>query len=256
MEKRILLAFVLSFAVLYGFSWLFPSRPSETPAATAKTPAAQSTATTPEAARQPAPPVEPTAGEVRAETVEDTVVDTALYTASLSNAGGVLQSFKLKAYTDASGKAIELINQDMGAKTGWPLAFSTDDNALNQSLERAKFVVKRDASTVSMEFAGEGVAARKTIEFDPQNYQFTFTAALSQDGKPVSYRLVWQAGFGDQSLPDDPKKKQAVYDSSSKFQRVALSSIKEPQKPTTSRVGVEDQYFLATFLLPQDTQTI
>src|SRR5206468_11985348 len=139
------------------------------------------------------------------------------------------------------GMAIELINQAMGGKVGWPLSIATDDGASDQRLDRAKFVVKREALTVTMEFAGEDIAARKTIEFDPQNYQFSVVTSLSRDGKPVPHRLVWQSGFGDQSLPDDPKRELAVYDASSKFQHLALGSVKGPQDFLTARAGVEDQ---------------
>jgi YidC/Oxa1 family membrane protein insertase len=254
MEKRILIAFVLSFAVLYAFSWLFPSRPTEPPATPVaqKTEAAPTPASPGEVEKRPAAVALPVEGNVQAEKVEDVVVDTPLYTAALSNGGGVLKSFKLKKYPDKDGNAIELINQTQGAKVGWPLAFATGDSALDQRLDQAKYAVKKEGTTVSMEFAGDGIAASKKIDFDPENYQFSIATALTRDGNATPYRLVWQAGFGDQSLTDDPKRKQAIYETPSKFQTIALGSVKNGQEFTTSRAGVEDQYFLATFLLPQD----
>jgi YidC/Oxa1 family membrane protein insertase len=41
-----------------------------------------------------------------------------------------------------------------------------------------------------------------------------------------------------------------MYRAGSAFTKVAISSLKEPREVTTDRVGVEDQYFLAMFLLP------
>jgi hypothetical protein len=89
------------------------------------------------------------------------------------------------------------------------------------------------------------------MEFDPENYQFTVTTLLEKDGQAVPHQLVWQAGFGDQSVPDEPKKKNAVYDADSKFTRVVLSGIKAPVDVTTSLIGAEDQYFISMIVLPQ-----
>jgi YidC/Oxa1 family membrane protein insertase len=252
MEKRILIAFVLSFAVLYAFSWLFPSR---APAPTSAPPAEKTETAPPSAAPAAIPakalsPVAPT-GDIQAQSAEDVVVDTDLYTATLSNAGGVLRSFQLNKFKDKDGKPTELINQQLGPKVGWPLAIATGDAALDQQLQQAKFVTKRDGPKVSMEFAQDEISARRTIEFDPENYAFSISTAVFRSGKPVPHRLVWQSGFGDQSLGDDPKKKQAIYETPSKFQHLALGSVKGPQEFTTARAGVEDQYFLAAFLLPE-----
>src|SRR6478672_4983449 len=106
MEKRVIIAFVLSFAVLYAFRAFFAP-----PATPERQPAAQSQSTTPP---QPsvvpptatsAPPEKP--GEnaapeqnLHAEKSEELTIDTPLYTAAISNLGAVLRSFKLKNYQD------------------------------------------------------------------------------------------------------------------------------------------------------------
>src|SRR5690349_6132522 len=118
MEKRLLLAFVLSFAVLIGFNVLFP-RQTPTPSA-APTPSQTTAPATPET-KSPTTAVAPLPADVPKEEVqaaneEVVVVDTELYTAIVSNVGGVLKSFKLKNYTDDKNQPIELINQTMGEK--------------------------------------------------------------------------------------------------------------------------------------------
>ena len=93
MEKRVLIAVLLSFLVLYGYTALFPppKRPvaAKPVAADIATPAASaqsSTASGTEAS--PAPPLEPAAAATVAETAERSiVVETDVVRAVFSNRG-------------------------------------------------------------------------------------------------------------------------------------------------------------------------
>src|SRR5579872_1695473 len=89
MEKRILLAFLLSLVVLYGSRLLFPPKPAsvvseqtaaptQTAAATAK-PVATPEQSKPAAAQKTSEQVAPEMGDVQAETAEDVQVETSLY---------------------------------------------------------------------------------------------------------------------------------------------------------------------------------
>ncbi len=173
MEKRILVAFVLSFAVLYGFRTLYSPPPSPAPEqAVAPNPAPE----TPPPAKQPSAESVTTAlpipdHDIRAEKVEDLAIDTPLYTATLSNVGGVLKSYTLKAYSDAEGHPIELIDQKSaegldqkaGKKVGWPMALVTSDPTVDDALSKANFITRRDGDRVTMEFAGDGIHAQKVF---------------------------------------------------------------------------------------------
>ena len=256
-NKRVLLAFVLSFGVLIAFRWAFPPAAEEpvapsSPSTTAPAPANAPPAATPSGSVATAPGAAAPVQEVHADREEGIVVETPLYKATLSNAGGVLKSFQLTAeqYVD-SGQPLELINESSAASVGWPLAFATGDPKLDSTLARALYAAKQEDHKVSLEFAGDGVRASKVLEFDQENYQFTLTTVLERNGTPVPHQIVWQAGFGDQSVPDDPKTRNAVYDANAKFTRIALSGIKEPADVTASLIGAEDQYFLSMFLFAQ-----
>src|SRR5215510_8597537 len=100
MEKRVILAFVLSFLVLYAFRALF-TPPATTEPQTTQLPTPAVTPPSPE--KRPAAIAE-SATSVRAEGVhgknpEDVPFETALYTGTFSNVGGVLKSYKLKNYS-------------------------------------------------------------------------------------------------------------------------------------------------------------
>jgi YidC/Oxa1 family membrane protein insertase len=255
-NKRVLLAFVLSFGVLIAFRWAFPpatEEPVTPPTSTApSTTAAPAAGNPPEAAAGIPGGAAEGVQDLRADRAEDSVVETSLYKATVSNEGGILKSFQLteKNYDDA-GRPLELIDGASAASVGWPLAFATGDSKLDAQLSRALYVTKQDGYKVSLEYAGEGIHAVRVMEFDPENYQFTLATTLERNGQPVPHQVVWQGGFGDQSVPDEPKNKMAVYDADAKFSRIQLSGITDPTDVTTSLVGAEDQYFLSMFLLPQ-----
>ena len=83
---------------------------------------------------------------------------------------------------------------------------------------------------------------------------FSFQASIEEGRKERPVLAEWQGNFGDQSIPQDVARKNALYQNDTSYKRVALRSIKDPQDVSTPRVGVEDQYFVAMFLLP-DTPT-
>jgi YidC/Oxa1 family membrane protein insertase len=255
MEKRVILAFVLSFVVLYAFRALYAPPQPEEPPAIAQAPAPPS----PEANKLPAevPSKQKETPqltlerpqEIRGEKQDELQFETTLYIARVSNLGGVLKSFKLKQYLDGEGHPVELINQEDGEKAGWPLALISGDKAIDEQLRGAVFATSTEPNKVVLEFASNGVHARKVLQFDPEKYLFSLETSLSKDHKEIPFMVVWQGGFGDQSIPQDPARKNAVYQSDSTFKRLALQSLKDqPQDVTTLRAGVEDQYFLAMFL--------
>ncbi len=264
MEKRILLAFVLSGLVMFFYYGVLAPPPQPVPPAQPQ-PAAESTIPAERASAPPSPeaapepvsdprettlevPVEPPP-DVSAELTQDVRVDTARYFGIVSNEGGALRSLRLKDYFSSAGEPIELINQDAAPSVGWPLALSTDDPDTNETLRTALFAVRSDRHNIRLEFASGGLRALKEFRFDPETYSIEFEASLSRDGRPVPFSIVWQGGFGDQSRDFDATFRSLVYHEADDFERLYVSSIEAAQdiRPTT-HVGLEDQYFIAMFL--------
>jgi YidC/Oxa1 family membrane protein insertase len=97
----------------------------------------------------------------------------------------------------------------------------------------------------------------KILQFDRKNYEFSLQSTVTKDGRNIPFSVAWRGGFGDQSIPQDPAKKNAVYQTDTSFKRVALRSLKDQEQAYTSpRAGVDDQYFLAMFLLPDNPAQI
>ena len=110
MEKRVLLAVVLSFLVLYGYQALFPPpKPADTPATATSpqsSPVAPGATSTPGAAEQPAPqsapaPIAertPSAPVVADSTERDITFESPSVRAVFTTRGGALKSWRLKKY--------------------------------------------------------------------------------------------------------------------------------------------------------------
>src|SRR5437870_4099538 len=192
MEKRVILAFVLSIAVMYVFTSLYTPRKAPEP-----TPEAQSTASgpvTPPPAPQPAnAPPAPTASQApagteqdsRADKTEDFVLDTPLYTATISNVGGVIKGYRLKSYPDAEGHPLELIDQASAAKVGWPMTVVTGDKAIDDELSGAQMVGHQEADRLSLDYVSKGLHLQKTFQVDGENYEFSLQTSVTKDGKNI-----------------------------------------------------------------------
>src|SRR5512134_2521608 len=120
MEKRVLLAIILSFIVLYGYQALFPPKPPQrtappptaAPSGTQQTPPAQAGA--PTAQPEQAPEIAPEPAAVVGDAEErDIRFENEAVTGVFSTRGAVLKSWRLKKYQDTSGRPLELVPQDV-----------------------------------------------------------------------------------------------------------------------------------------------
>ncbi len=272
--KRLVLAFALSAVVLIGWTVLFPppkrSAPAARPVATA--PAATATAPTTtaaapstqaavaapatQAAREKAVPVAAAAEEL----VE---VRSPLFTARLSNEGGVLKSFILTQHRDGAGKALDLVRQG----PPFPGATLTLDPAdpFLQRAGKAHFAVERETGNgvTSVRFryreaSGEGLV--RTYVFRDS---YVIAVKAEREGAPgAAVGLVLGPGIGNPS-PEELTSRYTkpgatvTLSASGSVERKAKDALKEPlpKGPGLVAAGVEDNYFLAAFL-PSGTATV
>jgi YidC/Oxa1 family membrane protein insertase len=262
--KRLVLAFALSAAVLIGWTVLFPppkpAAPAAKPAPSAPTTAAPGTTAAP-APRAAAPVLAPAPSResvtpVSAEALETIEVRSPLYTARLSNEGGVLKSFVLTHHRDAAGKALDLVRQ--GAPfPGATLALDPADAFLARAA-KARFAVEREAgngvTTLRMRYreaSGEGLL--RTYVFR-DSYVATVTA--EREGVPAGpVGLVLGPGIGNPS-PDELANRYTkpgstiTLSASASVDRKAKDGLKDPVQKGEGLVaaGLEDNYFLTAFL--------
>lgn len=118
MEKRVLLAIVLSIAVMYGYTLIFPQAKQQPSSAKIEKSISAATAVVP-AAATPLPAIVPRQASVAEnQSARDVTVETEVYRAVFSTLNGSLKSLALKEYKDvagAQGKEIVLFREDNSA---------------------------------------------------------------------------------------------------------------------------------------------
>jgi len=276
MEKRLILAIVLSFLVLFGYQALFnkankPSAPPPVPAEAAPVPPVPGTADkTPAEAKPAVPEAEPAPapvpqGAVAAPGETDVVVETSLYRAVWSNRGGVLKSWVLKKHLTGDKKPLDLVPA-AAAETGtFPFSVGLDDLAqaatLNTSLYQASTgsLDLADGASGELRFVfadGASLQAEKAFRFTGGTYALEIEVRVWKSGQPVTSSVIWGPGIGNLG-PADTKQSfsaargSAVYTGGKVF-RINERKFK-PGENTYNFVdwaAYEENYFVALFVLP------
>ncbi len=218
MDKKTVLAVVLSLAVVLGWNFWYYHRYKDTLEANLK--AAEQTAKEKESTPANAPPpvvAAPAAGmtepmaaipaeqPVNARTV---IVDTGISRITLSNQGGVIQSLQLSKFSDDSGSSVDLVDPNSPLK---PLAlkFATDD--ATQKINKTLFVTdapesitltpeQPNATVIFHLKLDNGVIITKKIAFSRNSYSIGLDIAVTVPGGDVtgsSFGLAWTGLGGD-----------------------------------------------------------
>ena len=141
MERRVLIAVLLSFLVLYGYQAMFPPPPEPKPAQTTSKAATAPKASGP-AESNPTPPVQgaqPAESLTASVPARDIEIDNADVHAVFTTRGAVLKSWKLKKYRDNQGQPFEIIAGHAPADSPLPFTLAVDDPALSAKLASAPF---------------------------------------------------------------------------------------------------------------------
>ena len=283
MERRVLIAVILSFLVLYGYQALFiPPPPAPGTQAPAQQPAAAPGAQPPAAATPGAPgttappaaltPVAPAPAATISETAERTVVvETATVEATLSNRGGRVLNWKLKEYRD-NGEPLDLVPSALPADQPTPFLLRVDDAQITERINTALYRVSGDvngrvdaqASAAAVVFEYEdasGLRVRKELRFEPTGYTVTFSAAASQGDRVLNPAVLWGPGLGDLGASQGGgsfftgnyiQPPQAIYHRAGEVERLPAANIPEQpfQEGEFRFAGIDDHYFMATALNP------
>jgi YidC/Oxa1 family membrane protein insertase len=273
MERRVFIAILLSFAVLYGYQALFV--PPQKPAIDVVEKKDRAPAPTPELA-QPVVPEPPRAPEPTAQTTDSSereiVVETGTTQVVLSNRGGRVLHWRLKDYRDSAGALVDLVPSGVPPDQHKPFDLVVDDPDLTRRLNSVLYRVSGDvggradaskqSATLSFEYQdAAGLRIQKDFRFDPKNYVVVFSTRVMSGDRALNPTIAWgpglsdagaRAGGGSFFTGNYVQPPQAIYHKDGDVERVAAASV--PEQPAYEGpfrfAGIDDHYFLAAAVDP------
>ena len=264
MEKRALVAVILSLAVLFFFQSYFapPEQPDQTLLDEDTLESSPPSETTPDIAEEKESPAAFAAVSTAPE--KEIRVETALYTAIFSTRGAALKSWVLKRYLDRlgiEGEPIEMVTSKQGSPRPltstllWKERSETLDIDFRPDRERLELTGSEEKGQIV--FTGstpDGVSVTKTISFSSESYWIDIAIEVNPPSSlpsPKGTMINWIRIL-------DPEKADsgrfgftgpAVY-GNGKLNEIKLKSLEEG-KASFARgvrwVGYEEKYFLAAF---------
>jgi YidC/Oxa1 family membrane protein insertase len=279
MERRLLLAIVLTFVVLTAYQWLVPmSQPvpaTQTAPPGATGPAVQPPSSSADtAAPQPSVVATPTpvaaVETVQADTAERTItVDNGVVRAVFSNRGATLAAWELLTYMGPDAKPVDLVPHDVPANQPKPFSLKLEDAAKSARVNSALFTTDAPSSTldarsaavtISFEYQdASGLHARKQFRIDPNTpYVVSVSASVTDGGKAQNPFVQWGPGLGDvletggggMFMP--LRKSEAIFAIDGDVERIQAADLN-----TTPRyqgnyqfAGVDTHYFISIAVKP------
>jgi YidC/Oxa1 family membrane protein insertase len=248
-EKRPLLAALLSLGVLLLWEWIGPRPPKRAPLPVPTKGAL--VVPTPVAAREPSP----VRGDVRIAGTQEglTTVENDVARATFSNRGAVLTSFVLRKHTDDQKRPLELVRAipDPSAK---PLALVFPEKPdLTQLASNALYAVETGpARTVRFRYGDERLTVTKEVRLGDG---YLFDVKVSVAGP--EFTLVVGTGLRNPTVGERASRyvmpPTAVASTESGLQRVSAQKLEKETAwplPANGFAGIEDNYFL-TALVPR-----
>ena len=272
MDKRYIIAAVLTFLVLIGWQYYFappprppePALPQETSPleAVPREPAREPAAAEPESMVE-APPDETV---VQAPAEEEFTVETADHSVVLTNRGGRVVSWTLRSFTGRDGEPLQAVpnHRDNGGLL--PLGVELGDPSLSRAVNEALHEVERSrlpagdgqgpGTRIRFRWAdGRGLESVKTLEFRDDDPLVGVKAEVIDRGRSLPLGIAWGPGFetrqGAGGLGSYYYANQALWDMGGDVTRDRKLKEAIGGAGNLDWAGIEDQYFTA-LIIPLD----
>jgi YidC/Oxa1 family membrane protein insertase len=275
-ELRILVASLLSFAVIILWAKFFGPKPPVQPtqarpvqsAPTTPGPATSPAANPSQATAAPATMAPATAASVTVKNDSEertVVVENSLYRVEISNHGAVVKSWQLKNYKDDAKpqRVLDVVHPDASQQTGgWPFSMVLDDEQLQNAANGGLYQLSSPAAAlqapadVELTWSDGHLEVTKHFRFD-HTYVVRVETSVKLNGKPIKAGLGWLGGFGDLTVtnPAPVETVQTYYSEGGKVSTFLHKKLDGLDKwgpglwqAGKDFVGIEDRYFTAAFL--------
>lgn len=285
MEKRLLIAIVLSFLVLFLYQAVFVKKqPTPKPIPEEITDIEEKPTPLPPTDKElseevPQELVEPLEKAefhpVSGEQEEQIYVDTSLYRGVWSNKGGVLKSWRLKGYKDNEGEDLELVSARSDEIAAYPFFLKSDDPAFDRKINNALYksssttleLTHGGSDTLRFEYADDsGTRVEKILTFADGFYGFGVQINVWKNGQKIEPDLLWGPSLGNPSLEEQKKRfggsSGIAVHYGDKFVHLDARKYKPeqsvfPKEYLIQWAGYEDQYFTALYITsPQESRVM
>jgi YidC/Oxa1 family membrane protein insertase len=233
-QRRLLVAFLLSAIILFGWSYLFPPA-DPAPNANNAQPTPAEPAPLTQDPQQPAPPTQNQPLEAAPDTVarRTVTVSTPLYEVELDTQGAVARSWVIKRNKDETGESkplysiagtkdkpepLQLVSPEGLARGQAPLRLTTGRAELDSVLSARNYQVMGaegaaprldlkagDRKTVDFTLTepATGLEVLKRLSFDGDGYVVKLETRVSQNGQPVpGAKMAVGPNIGDQGVSE------------------------------------------------------
>lgn len=260
-EKRLLLAFALTFLVLMVMQPLvsrYVQKQPPPPAPEATTEAPTPVVASAPAEAPPGPAAETAVATVQAQAESEVVIENDLYRITFTNRGAQVKSWVLKQFQDKPrGQPLELVHALSAEKYGYPLSLWTYDAALRKKLNEALYVTPASGTLsapadITFEYAEGETSVRKVFHFD-HSYVVQVETSVTHKGVAQPAYPAWPSAFGDQHTPAEFAHSRVVWQNGGKIERLEAKKVSggNTVPGPLHWAGVEGQYFGVVFL-PDD----
>ncbi|MCE5195122.1 MAG: membrane protein insertase YidC [Nitrospiraceae bacterium] len=246
MEKRALIAVVLSLAVLIGYQF-FVTPPKQQPIKEQKE---QEAVKKEEKKEEPQKqkPILPAKQTAQSQGREITI-DTELYSAVLSSTGGTIKKWELKKYKDKDGLGIML---QSGQSIVPALSIGSQDNFnfsnVNFRVSGTNMKLDNNSRTGSVifEYTASGYSIKRTYTFYSDSYKFDLKDEVK--GLP-EYWITVGSDFGIHSNTDGSHTGPVLLKEAERIELEA-KKIKDPKsyKGKIKWIAQEDKYFFSSIV--------
>lgn len=252
-EKRVMLAFALSFAVLLLWRAFFvketPPRPKSAP------PAPVATAAPSQPESRPGAPIQ--LPVIQSSKAQQVVIEGDLYRVTIDTRGAVVNGWILNKYRDGKENPLDVVDHTACESLGFPMSLELADAELGRTLNTALYVARPEGTLlkaprdVEFIYSNGKVQARKKFHFGT-GYEVGVEVSVFDGQRYLPVEVAWPGGFGDHSLPPKLRepRSRAVYGAPGSLSATAEGKIKEDRlipAPFTL-AGLEDLYFVDIFL--------
>ena len=283
MEKRLVLAIVLSFLLLLVWQLVIVKKAPELQPSVKQTAPLQTAPIQPGSEPKKSEAAVPLADaqkaandliiqQIEAQSEDLITLDTSLYQAVWSNKGGVLTSWKLRRHKNEKKEDLDLVpltaktvgvypfalyeDSPDAAKAGLPgIVSSVYNKALYKVTGSSQQIKDGQKAEIRFSYAdGKELEIEKLFTFYGGRYDFDIAVTVRRNGQPVEPRVLWGPGIGNPS-ESDLKKSFGTGSGASVYASEKLYRVDEKKyKPEQSAfnfvtwAAYDDNYFTALFI--------